>query len=659
MVRTTSSVCLALLALASAAACGSPPPPAPPPAAPSAPVVKETAPPAPDLSAVPRPESMILFAHLAKPEAALKTVGGWTKLPMPGAEVLAELVSGAPVGKILDLSQPIDVAVLMGGDARSPDPQIAVSAAVKSMVDVRGLLGDRYKLSSGANGALHIEGLGGGDDHVCDIAPAFGSAPMRLVCADSAAGGEALVPWLTRSAPRETYAPDLHVEVRMAPVRPIVKQFRGMLPMLLSRVLDTRGNVRAVSQALDAAVGDLADLTTDLETLSLDVSLADPGADATMTATFGGTSAVMTRLALAHPERADAPPAGFWHAPVDADVAYYTRGIDAKEIAHARELGEGVLLAALEKQNLPEPDRKALVDPVLRYLDLHTGAIVYAKGLDMARVDKARGELDRANDANRKDLETAFMAQLGGWSVVQSAEPIAKVSQVAKDLSAALARPGLVKWAKGELHGAPPPVAKMVPVPKTAGLPADALHMEVSVHDGIVPPPASPPPPATGGKKPAGAPAPAPIAAKAGPAKPRTIHVLLVPDAGKTWIVLAADLDLAVAKAKGVLPGAPDTGTLARRTELDGLKDTKVSSGGFLSARGLLAPSPFRFVSGSSTVPRGPLFDGLANTQAQGTTPILFTTRAEAKGVAGSFVLTGKMPRGAVEDIVKLAMRRL
>jgi hypothetical protein len=620
-------------------------------------VVKETAPPPPDLSAVPRPESMILFAHLAKPEAALRTVGGWTKLPMPGAEVLAELVSGAPVGKILDLSQPIDVAVLLGGDARSPDPQIAVSAAVKSLDEVRGLLGDRYKLSSGANGALHIEGLGGGDDHVCDIAPAFGAASMRLVCADSAAGGEALVPWLTRSAPREAYTPDLHVEVRLAPVRPIVKQFRGMLPMLLSRVLDTRGNVRAVSQALDAAVGDLADLTTDLETLSLDVSLADPGADATMTATFGGTSAVMTRLALAHPERADVPPPAFWHAPVDADVAYYTRGIDAKDIAHARELGEGVLLAALEKQNLPEPDRKALVDPVMRYLDLHTGAIVYAKGLDMARVDKARGELDRANDANRKDLETAFMAQLGGWSVVQSAEPIAKVSQVAKDLAAALARPGLVKWAKAELHGAAPPAAKMVPVPKTAGLPADTLHMEVSVHDAIVTAPPPPPPPTGGKPKAAGAPAPAPVA-KGGPAKPRTIHVLLVPDAGKTWIVLAAELDLALAKAKGVLPGAPDTGTLARRSELDGLKDTKVSSGGFVSARGLLAPSPFRYVSGSTSVPRGPLFDGLANTQAQGATPILFTTRGEAKGVAGAFVLTGKMPRAAVEDLVKLGMRR-
>ncbi len=639
-------------------ACGSPPPRVtPPPASSSKPIAQEAPPPAPDLSAVPRPDALIVFARLARPEASLKTVGGWTKLPMPGAEVVSELVSGAPVGKILDLSQPIDVAIVLGGDARSPDPQVAVSAAVKSMDEVRGLLGDKYKLSGTANGAMRLEGLGGGDDHVCDLTPAFGSAPMRLVCSDSSAAAESLGPWLARSAPREAYPSDLHVELRMAPVRPIVKQFRGMLPMLLGRVLDMRSGARAVSQAVDAAVGDLSDLTGDMETLSLDVTLSDPGADATMTATFGGTSAVLTRLALAHPERADMPPPAFWHAPVDADVAYYTRGVEARDIAHARELGEGVLLAALEKQNLPEADRKALVGPVMRYLDLHTGPMVYAKGLDMARIDKARGEVDRAKDAQRKDAETAFLAALGGWSVVQTSEPIAKVSQVAKDLAGALARPGLVKWAKNELHGAPPPSAKLTPLPKTAQLPADTLHMEVTVHDAIEQV-ASTPQLAHGQPKAAGAPPPPPAPLKAGPAKPRSVHILAVPDAGKTWIVLAAELDVAVAKAKAVLPGAPDSATLAKRSELDGLKDGKVSSGGFVSARGLLAPSPFRYVVGGTKVPHGPLFEGLANTQAQGATPVLFGMRAEAKGVAGSLVMTGKVPRGAVEDIAKLAMKR-
>ena len=71
-----------------------------------------------------------------------------------------------------------------------------------------------------------------------------------------------------------------------------------------------------------------------------------------------------------------------------------------------------------------------------------------------------------------------------------------------------------------------------------------------------------------------------------------------------------------------------------------------------------IAPSPFRFILGGTKLPRGPLFEGLANTPTQGATPILFTTRAEAKGVAGAFVMTGKAPRGAVEDVVRLAMRK-
>ncbi len=636
-----SAVVAACLALA---ACGSPPPPAPPPAPASAskPVVKETAPPPADVSAVPRPDALVLFARLARPEPSLKLLGNWTRLPMPSADVLSELFSGAPVGKILDLSQPLDIAVMLGGDARSPDPQIAVSAAVRSLDEVRGALGDKHKLvPSGTSGVLRIEGLGTGQDGVCDLVPSFGAAATRLVCADGSAGSESLEPWLARSAPRDAFPSDLHIELRMAALRPLVKQFRGMLPMLLGRMVDARSGGQAVGQAVDAAVADLADFSGDLDVIGLDVSLSDPGADAVMTASFSGTAAVMTRLALAHPERADAPPPAFWHAPADADLAYFTRGVEARDIAHARALGEGVLLAALEKQSLPEADRKALVDPVMRYLDLHTGPIVYARGLDMARVDKARGELDRATDAGRKDAETAYLGALSGWSVVQTAEPIAKVSQIAKDLSSALSRPGFAKWAKGELRGAPPPSARLTPVPKAAQLPDGTLHMEVAVTDAT--------------------PAPATVAhgaAASKPGKARVDHVLAVPDAGKTWIVLAADLDLAVAKAKAVLPGAPDAGTLAKRSDLEGLRDGKVSSAGFVSARGLLAPSPLRYVVGGASMPRGPLFEGLANSPAQGATAVLFTTRAEARGVAGSFVLTGKMPRAAVEDLVKVAMRR-
>src|SRR5262249_2421001 len=142
------------------------------------------------------------------------------------------------------------------------------------------------------------------------------------------------------------------------------------------------------------------------------------------------------------------------------------------------------------------------------------------------------------------------------------------------------------------------------PVAKTAQLPADSLHLVLTVPrsaeaeapeddemegrgDGVL----------RGqvgvmkrGQKPS---APAPAKAKATTGKPFVLHGFAVPDAGHTWLVYAADEALAVAKARAVLPGAPDSGTLAKRADMDSVRDQRSSSGGFFSARGLAAASPF------------------------------------------------------------------
>jgi hypothetical protein len=633
-------------------------PSAPPSAAPP-PKPVEKGPPTPDISSVKRPESLVVFARVTKPEESLKVIGDWTQLPIPGADVLADMMGVGGAGRVLDLSEPIDVAIAMGGDPRDPSPRIAVSAAVKSLEEARGVLGEKFKLAPSAtagatDGLIRIEGLDDPDDE-CDLMPAAGSARTRLVCGDGSATIEALGPWLTRSAPRDSYAQDLHVEVRVAPLRPIVQQFRGMLPMILSRVLDTGSGVQPVTQAIDALVGDVADLSNDLDGLTIDLNLADPGAEAQIGATFGATSATLTRIALGNADKPDAPPAALWHVPVDADVAYATRGLDAKDVAHARELGQGVLLAALDKQGMPEADRKAVVDPVMRYVDLYTAPVVYAKGVDMAAVDKSRAAVDAAKtDAEREDAEKALLEQVAGWSLVQTSESAAKVGQIAKDVAAALSRPTIAKWAKGQAHGAPPPTGKIAPLPKTAQLPDGTVHLEVTAYDEPRTAPTTPPS-QTAGKP--GKPAPEAPAKKL-PPRSRTLHALVVPDQGKSWIVFSGALDLAIAKARAVLSNAPDTGTLATRTDLGALRDARGASSGFVSARGLVAPSPFRYVLGTTRTPRGPVFGGLAATQAHGTTPIVFFTRAESRGQGGAFSVSAKVPRTAVEDIVKVAVSR-
>lgn len=548
-------------------ACGGAPPAAPPPAVVKPVAAAEKAPP-PDVSPVARPASMVAQVRLSKPDRSLKTAGDWSRLPIPGADAVGNLMSGAPIGKVLDLSQPIDLVIAIDGPPRSPRPRVAVSAAVTSLEDARGAFA-RYKVAPGPDGATRITGLGDAEDEderTCDLAPAAGSAPVRLVCGDSPAAVNALGPWLLRSAPREAFPSDLHVDVRIAPLRPTVQAFRGMLPMLLSTALDARGAPPPISQALDALVGEVADLSADLEQLTVDLELADPGADATIAMSFGGATATVSRIALAHPERADVPPSAFWHTPGDADVAYYTRGVDPKDIAHARELARGALGAALEKQGLPEGDRKALVEPLMRCVDLYTGPLVYAKGVDMPAVQGARARVDAAkDDAARATAEQALAAELAGWSIMQTPEPLQKVTPIAKELVAALGRPAVAKLAKGDSAGAaasggaktkggPAPTAKIVPLPKNASLPKESVHLEISAYDERDAPAVT-----TGGKGTKGA-----AAAKV-PAKPRVLHALLVPDGAATWIATAPSLPAAVAKVTAALASAPESGTLAKR----------------------------------------------------------------------------------------------
>ena len=70
------------------------------PAAPQAPASSATAaavalPPAPDLSPVPEPQGLVVSGTISKLGASLATVGGWTQLPMPGAETVTNVLAKA------------------------------------------------------------------------------------------------------------------------------------------------------------------------------------------------------------------------------------------------------------------------------------------------------------------------------------------------------------------------------------------------------------------------------------------------------------------------------------------------------------------------------------------------------------------------------------
>ena len=671
---------LPLLALASVtlfalAACGGGAPPAAP-VAPAKPIAIAAEPP-PDVTAVPAPDGLVLVGRVTKAEGILKTLGTWTRLPLPGGADLVRSMTDDSVAESVDLSQPIDGAVALRGGKRDMDPLIAVSVAVRSFDDAKSKLGSKHKLTPGKNGQLVVEGVGRSavsegrgkaedddDNASCVLSPA--SSGARLVCGEPDAI-DLLSPYLTRTLPRQTWPSDVHLEMTLAALREPLAQVKAMLPVLARSMLGSSSP--ALAKLADAGVGEVVDVVGDTNRISLDAQLADTGIDAKMKVEYTRAQSFIAKLATSNPQRADAPPAAFWHLPVDTDVALFGKGSDPKLFDHPKELLGNVFLEATEGAGMPEPERKAVRELVVdRMLALFTGPLVYGKGYDAAALDKAiaaRAALKPGADiAARDEAERVAAEEVLGWHLVQVTEPITKVGPILKDWASLWNRPAFAKWAKQQSSAKMLAQMRIVPAPAGVTLPKDAVHLEIVMPRAdleempVVPVPPPPPPqragqkPAPGGDKRADQKAAAPVKMKKIPRKPLVLHVIAVPDQGGTWIGFGLDGKLVAQKAAQALSTAPDGPTLAKMPGADALRDVKANGAFVATVRGFLV---FTALERGS---HGPY--SLLNTlPSKGATPILATFVAQGpsqEAAGGSAVATFKLPRGAIEDIVRLAM---
>ena len=212
----------------------------------------------------------------------------------------------------------------------------------------------------GDNGVLLIQGLGrplakgedgDGDDgkasgegegresaRSCELAPAFGEAVMRIVCAWTPRALSELGPWLTRTAPRSTTTADLHVDVRMKPLEPTIEEQKRLIGMILGSVVGAKMGLSSLRDLAVAFGTDMADFATDLDGMSADVTLGDGGAQAAFTLRLSGSTSTLGRIATAHPERTGPVPPAFWQLPGDSDFAVFSRGLDEAAIAKGRDL---------------------------------------------------------------------------------------------------------------------------------------------------------------------------------------------------------------------------------------------------------------------------------------------------------------------------------
>ena len=654
--RTGSIASIASIAILVACG-GAPPPPAPMTPAKVVPAVREAP---PDTSAVPEPTGLVLVGRVTRPDAVLKTVGGWSHLPLPGAADLVRSITDDGVADAVDLSQPLDAAVALVPTKREPKPLIAVSVAVHSFDDAKVKIGAKHKLTAGKNGQFFVDGVGAPDpstkkktedeDGADDGQPcvlAHASTGARLVCGDREAL-DALVPYLTRTLPRQQWPSDLHLEMTLGAVREPLAQFRNGLPMIAKGLLGASSP--ALGQLVEASVNEAVDVIGDTNRLALDAQLADAGLNATFKVDYAKANSLMARLATAHPERAEAPPPAFYHLPAETDLALYGRGSDPKLFDHVRELLGNVALEAMQGVGMPEPERKAVRDLVVdRMLSLGTGSMVYGKGYDAAALDRA---LANRNGAKPGDLaahdegDRLVAEQMIGWHLLQVNEPITKVGPMLKDWAGLWNRPSFAKWAKSQSSGKMLAQMRILPTPAGVALPKDAVHLEITIPRADLEEMPAALPPARGGK-----PAPLPKAKKV-PVKAIVLHVIAVPDQGGTWLGFGMDGKLLAQKAAASLSSAPDTNTLGKAASAEALRDVKANGAFLATIRGILV---------FTAVDRGShsAFGMMNSLPGKGQTPIVmsFTSQPPSKdAAAGSAVATFKLPRAAIEDIVKIAL---
>lgn len=610
----------------------------PTPAVAPLPTVPATLAPTYDLSPVAAPAGLVAFARISRPSKIPGVLSSWTGLPIPIDEALGEAL-GDGVSAIVDTAEPIDIAFAIEGASRRPT--WAVSAGVRSIDDAKSALQASFYLSPLANGAFRIKphrhdkrGCDDDDDgcddgpritRACVLAPAFGSAPARVVCGKSSV--DAIWPYMVRGATRIDAPSDVHAEIYADAVRSMMGDDRSPIGWY-ARDVGRAGSFGA----------DLVDFAGDVDKLVFDAKLDDAAASATATLSFKQVRSPLSRMAVAHADKVGPPPAAFAKLPADSDAAFFVSGIDAKEIERAKTVLGELLGKELDETGMPQADRKAFIDASKSLLGLAEAPIVWAKGSDVAGANAAVALARSAQgSATQSAAERAAAAKLGGWNILGVEQPLAKVAAVVKEWSAFASRPSLVKWNQSRDPSRPLPTLKSAPAPK--GLPADTQHWELGIASIELHPPA-------------------PVAGPPPKSPPRKVtfivqkvQLYLVPDGARTYVVWSLDDAMAIEKAKALAAGSG--ATLATKNGLGDLQSARANAGGFVSMRALALDGPLTVASRtpSESLERpDPLFGMQASNAGVAVVPFWF-----GAGQNQTMSMGVKVPREAVRDAMVLA----
>jgi hypothetical protein len=589
------------------------------------------APEQPTLTPVSAPAELIAVGRVKNPGEFLDSMAGWSKAPLDWRAALAKEEPG--IERVIKLDAPIDVAVVLDkSSGMTPKPPLfAVSFGLVSWDAALAFARQKGEpLRKVQEGVYAL----GDEPSRCFVARALGSAPARFVCGDEPADVQALLPYMTRGMPRETFGTsDVHVELRVDPVRARyardLRQLKSLVPVALSHMaIDVPRVDRAMGDALHALADEANAIVDDVQRLDLDIKLLRNTGSAELSGSVQFRKQTSWTAQTLFEREPSAPPELFWALPRDASAAGFVYPVSPVRYEKIRRTFGELVDGLLEHEKVGRAVRDQVLDVVTESFKTDAPWARAEGALPPATPPKLGSAADEARERLRQQL---------GWHVAAVAQKadthLADVAKLVKIYGSPELRRLLEKRAKVKLQHVPT-VRKRAP--RVRGLPAGSVAYEITVPGQFFdaedfgsamrrdwPRPEKPP-----------------VQPKAKPpsAKPLPIVFLIVPDGDRTWFAVSTDEKLLVEKLTKLKTQAD---TLAARPDVTALKSQPARAGGFFTINSILSGTPFAGTASTRVASALPH-------HAETPIPYKVTT---TPGAARSLIWSATVPRAALEDL--------
>lgn len=532
--------------------------------------------PEPDLSPVETPPDVFFLARIVSLSSLVDTGAAWAGFPFDWRRLLQNELPG--LQDVVAFDAPIDVAAMLDPAASiEPRALAAVSVGVRSVEDAAAFLREHGEsVQKLPRGLYRVEVESG---EICQLGPALGAAPGRIICSEDDAAVDALAPFMARGLPTESLGgSDVQLRLLAQPFRrrygPQVTLLKtaGVPTVMKELGIDDPRLEAALKETLYGLAEELVDLVADLDHIALDLDLAEKEehVDVSLAVAMAGTKSWTARTLKAASTEMITAPELFYSLPSDATSASFATSLPSDRLEPIADGLAALTNAGLAYLDVPKRYHQPLAGALKRAIAAETRAVGARFDLTDSRLvdyrDKA--ETDQARAALRHALGHYVTAVEGEGGAYQ--DLLAQLSKLVGDrsLRKRVEKLGVVD----EL----PTVRRRYPR-GGSGLPRGSYVYSISLPGSWFSAPALP-----SGKK-----------GKAGHEKPFEIVLAVAPKGETTFFGLSADEDGLYALLKSWwLSGDEDRARLGEVAALSVFRQEHVLSGGLTTPRGIAEGSP-------------------------------------------------------------------